>query len=56
MNINEATKSEKIKAIVSEVSHLDENAIDEMLIEFFGWTDDEDSKDYDLETDTKDHP
>lgn len=57
MNINEATKEEKLNALLSEISQLDEPAINDFLIDFFGWSGDkEDQEDYDLETDTKDHP
>lgn len=53
MNINEATKSEKLEALISEISNLDESAIDAFLVDYFGW-DDKDSENSDLETDTKD--
>lgn len=39
MNINEATKDEKLKALIDWVTHMDEQAMDDTLKEFLGWED-----------------
>ena len=44
MNINEATKDEKLKALIDWVTHMDEQAMDDTLKEFLGWEDPEQLK------------
>jgi len=40
MNINEASKQEKLSALIDWVTHMDEQAMDDTLREFLGWIDD----------------
>jgi len=38
-DINDATKDEKIKALLDWINQSDEFVLDSLLIEFLGWTD-----------------